>query len=145
MRLPIHDLQSFFNMEERPSDPRTLFVRNVPYDVDDAALEELASEVGPVKQAFLIKRKGGERHQGFGFVLFALEEDAQRALVELAGRELGGRKLKVRTRHACMSKRTFEKGARAAAAGGNWLKWSLTAHHWSSFPGLTCTLFQLIH
>lgn len=75
-------------------DPRTVFVRNVAYDVDDEQLNSFFSELGPIKQGFLVK-KGGGRHQGFGFVQFALEEDAERAVEELQGRELGGRKLKV--------------------------------------------------
>ena len=37
---------------------RTVFVRNVGYDVDDKGLEEAFNEVGPVRQAFLVCDKG---------------------------------------------------------------------------------------
>lgn len=84
-------------MGDRKADPRTVFVRGVDSSVTDAQLQELFSDVGPVKKAFLV-RKGGKdgAHRGFGFVQFAVAEDAARAAAELHGAELAGRKLKVR-------------------------------------------------
>jgi RNA recognition motif-containing protein len=79
---------------------RTVFVRNVSYDVDDKALEEAFNEVGPVRQAFLVKEKGSQRHKGYGYVQFALEMDADRAVQELHGHALQGRALKVRAGRA---------------------------------------------
>ena len=61
---------------------RTVFVRNISYEVDDKALEEAFQDVGPVRQAFLVKDKGQQRHKGFGYVQFALPEDAERAVEE---------------------------------------------------------------
>ena len=89
-------------------DDRTVFVRGVGFDVGEAALSELFQEVGPVRHAFLVKRGTGEgaKHKGFGFVQFALKEDAERAAKELHGKELGGRKLQV------------GDGRRLAAGGG---------------------------
>ncbi len=76
-------------------DSRTLFVRNIAFDVDEAGLEAVFADVGPVRSAFLVKDKSQPRHKGFGFVQFALPEDAERALGELQGKDLHGRKLKV--------------------------------------------------
>ena len=76
-------------------DPRTVFVRGVDAAVDDAQLQEFFAEVGPVKNAFLVRRGKGAPHRGFGFVQFALAEDAERAAAQLHGAELAGRKLKV--------------------------------------------------
>eukprot|EP00887_Chlorella_sp_A99_P007721 scaffold20.g7721.t1 len=107
---------------ERENDPRTVFVRNVAYDVDDEELNAFFSELGPVKQAFLVRRgKGaaaGGRHLGFGFVQYALEEDTRRAVEELAGRELGGRRLKVEgaIKRAPMKERKKRKAAAAPPA-----------------------------
>jgi nucleolar protein 4 len=75
---------------------RTVFVRNVSYDVDDKGLEEAFNDVGPVRQAFLVREKGQARHKGYGYVQFALGEDAERAVQELHGRALRGRAIKVR-------------------------------------------------
>lgn len=80
---------------EQEQDARTVFVRNVAFDVTDGGLEEVFGDVGPVRQCFLVKSKGEAKHRGFGFVQFAIPEDAQRAVAELNGRELAGRKLKV--------------------------------------------------
>jgi nucleolar protein 4 len=89
------------------TDARTLFVRNVAYDVDAALLEEVFTEIGPVRQCFLVTDKqqsaaaaaaaapGQSRHKGIAFVQFAIPEDAERALEELNGKEVAGRRLKV--------------------------------------------------
>ena len=75
-------------------DPRSVFVRGISYEIGDAELTEAFSAVGPVRHAFLVK-DGSNRHKGYGFVQYALEEDAERAVQELHGTELGGRKLKI--------------------------------------------------
>ena len=79
-------------------DPRTVFVRGIDAAVDDAKLQEFFSEVGPVKKAFLVRGAKGGAHKGFGFVQFAVQEDAARAVTQLHGHDLAGRKLKVRRR-----------------------------------------------
>ena len=61
--------------------PTTVFVRNLPYTCDDAGLEAAFGEIGPVKECFIIADKGsGGRSKGFGFVQFALAEDAAAAV-----------------------------------------------------------------
>jgi nucleolar protein 4 len=91
------------------TDARTLFVRNVAFDVDAAQLEEVFTDIGPVRQCFLVTDKQQQaaaaavpqkRHKGIAFVQFAIPEDAERALEELNGREVAGRRLKVCLVHA---------------------------------------------
>jgi nucleolar protein 4 len=95
------------------TDARTLFVRNVAYDVDAAQLEEVFTDIGPVRQCFLVTDKqqqaaaaagplGAKRHKGIAFVQFAIPEDAERALEELNGKEVAGRRLKVRVGFQCV-------------------------------------------
>lgn len=86
-------------MEKQEKDARTVFVRNVSFDVDESKLEETFSDIGPVRQCFLVKTKGQQRHRGFGFVQYALPEDADRALQELNQKDLHGRQLKVCAGH----------------------------------------------
>lgn len=81
--------------EEKKQDPRTVFVRGVDNSIDDAKLQECFDKVGPVKKAFLVRKGKDGPHRGFGFVQFAVQEDAVRAAAELNGTELAGRKLKV--------------------------------------------------
>jgi len=80
---------------KRELDPRSLFVRGLSHEVGDAELNDAFSAVGPVRHAFIIKDGKGGRHKGYGFVTFALQEDAERAVQELHGTELGGRKIKL--------------------------------------------------
>lgn len=80
----------------KKQDPRTVFVRGIDASVTDEALQEFFSEIGPVKKAFLVKRGKDGPHRGFGFVQFAIQDDAARAAADLHGKELAGRKLKVR-------------------------------------------------
>lgn len=76
-------------------DLRTVFVRGVSFDATEKDLEALFSDVGPVKHSFLVRQKGQARHKGFGFVQYAIEEDAERAVEELNGKDMSGRKIKV--------------------------------------------------
>jgi nucleolar protein 4 len=82
---------------EAEKDARTVFVRNVAFSVDNAGLEQVFADIGPVRQCFLVTQKGteGTKHRGIAFVQFAIPEDAQRAVEELNGKEVAGRRLKV--------------------------------------------------
>ena len=71
----------------------TVFVRSLPYDALDSALEEHFSEVGPVRRAFIVKDRGSQQGRGFGFVTFALPEDAQQAVSTMNGSLFQGRKI----------------------------------------------------
>lgn len=82
-------------MDDRKTDKNTVFVRGVSFDVQDRELNDFFSDIGPVRQAFLVKSRGGAKHKGYGFVQFALQTDAERAATELNGKELQGRKLQV--------------------------------------------------
>lgn len=58
-----------------------VFVKNLPFDVDDTALYTLFSEhIGPVVQAKLIVRKETGKSRGFGYVEFASAEHVTTAI-----------------------------------------------------------------
>ena len=84
----------------KEEDKRTVFVRGLAFSVGDDELTEAFSAIGPVKHAFTVKKKDSQtKHKGFGFVQFALEEDAVRAIQELGGTRLAGRVLKLESAH----------------------------------------------
>jgi nucleolar protein 4 len=83
------------DMRETDKDARTVFVRNINFGIDEAKLEDRFGDIGPVRQCFLVRNRGEEQHRGFGFVQYAIPEDADRAVQELNGAELHGRQLKV--------------------------------------------------
>ncbi|XP_036373537.1 RNA-binding protein 28 [Megalops cyprinoides] len=71
----------------------TLFVRNLPASASNSRLEEIFSEIGPLKHCFVVKEKGTEKCRGLGYVTFSMEEDSQRALREI--KEFDGQKISV--------------------------------------------------
>ena len=73
----------------------SIFVRGIDFKVTSGELEELCGEVGPVRRCILVHGKGESSHRGYGFVQFALADDAQRAAQALDGQKLGARNLKV--------------------------------------------------
>ena len=72
-----------------------VYVGNLPFTVDDAKLKDAFSAHGEVVEAVVIKDKFSRRSKGFGFVTFANEEGAQKAISEMDGKDLEGRPLKV--------------------------------------------------
>ena len=103
-------------------DRRTLFVRGVAFGATNEELEAAFAAVGPVRSAFLVGGAGSnanaahaaaaddaaagsgsassssarqQQHKGVGFVQFALPEDADRAVAELDGALLSGRRIRV--------------------------------------------------
>ena len=63
----------------------SVFVRNLPYDTTDAQLEEHFSDVGPLKEAYVIRDKKTKAGRGFAFVSYVLPEDAHEMARRFAG------------------------------------------------------------
>lgn len=76
-------------------DKNKLFVGNLPWSMTDATLRDLFSQIGEVIDCVVIIDRASGRSKGFGFVTFANEADAQKAITEMADKEIEGRKLVV--------------------------------------------------
>ena len=72
-----------------------VYVGNLPFSVDDDKLRDLFSPFGEVTEAQVIKDNFSGRSKGFGFVTFATNESAEKAISELNDKEVEGRNLKV--------------------------------------------------
>lgn len=72
-----------------------LYVGGLAYAVTDDQLREMFAAVGTVESAQVIVDRDSNRSKGFGFVEMGTEEDAQKAISELNGKELAGRSLMV--------------------------------------------------
>ncbi|XP_066118323.1 RNA-binding protein 28 [Saccopteryx bilineata] len=86
----------------------TLFVSRLPSSARSEQLEELFSQVGPVKQCFVVTEKGSKACRGFGYVTFSMLEDVQRALKEIATFE--GCKINVSVAKKKLRNKSKEKG-----------------------------------
>lgn len=71
-----------------------LFVGSLPWSIDSDSLKNLFSQYGEITDAVVINDRETGRSKGFGFVTFAKEEDAQKAL-EMGGKEVEGRAIVV--------------------------------------------------
>ena len=74
---------------------KRLFVGNLPYSVDEEALEAAFADHGTVVSAVVIRDRESGRSRGFGFVEMETEEMAENAAGALDGFELDGRRLRV--------------------------------------------------
>ena len=74
---------------------KKLFVGNLPYSIDEAALRDVFAEVGDVASASIITDRDTGRSRGFGFVEMADDAAAQAAIDALNGHSMDGRKLTV--------------------------------------------------
>ena len=72
---------------------KRLFVGNLLYRFTDNDLQEVFSQVGNVVYAKVIRYRDTGKSRGFGFVEMENEEQAKRAIEELNGAEIGGRKI----------------------------------------------------
>ena len=74
---------------------KRLFVGSLSYDVTQPQVEELFATVGKVSSADLITDKFSGNSKGFAFVEMSSDEEAEKAIKELNGKELGGRAIVV--------------------------------------------------
>jgi RNA recognition motif-containing protein len=74
---------------------RKLYVGNLPYETDEAALQDLFSSAGTVDTVQVMRDRETGRARGFAFVEMATEADAQNAINQLNERPFGGRTLAV--------------------------------------------------
>lgn len=72
-----------------------LFVGNLPYNMDDAQLNDLFKQAGSVVSAKVIVDKYSGRSRGFGFVEMSSDEETKKAIEMFNGKDVGGRALVV--------------------------------------------------
>ena len=74
---------------------RKLFVGNLPYETMEQDLETLFGQAGQVETVTVMRDRMTGRARGFAFVEMASDDDAQKAITQLNGHQLGGRALTV--------------------------------------------------
>lgn len=72
-----------------------IFVGSLPFNVEEADLREYFEEYGEVTSVKIITDKFTGKSKGFGFVEMPSDEAAQKAIDELNGGTIDGRKIVV--------------------------------------------------
>ena|SRR3989338_11029632 len=89
-----------------------LFVGNLPWTVTSDSLKEMFAQFGDIVEAMIITDRMSGRSKGFGFVTFANEESAGKAMQEMNEKEIEGRKIIVNVA------KPREERPRGGGAGG---------------------------
>ena len=74
---------------------KNIYCANLPYSTTDAELREMFEAYGPVESATVIKDRETGRSRGFGFVEMTNDSEADQAIENLNGSEMGGRPLTI--------------------------------------------------
>ncbi len=94
---------------------KKLYVGGLPYSTTDNELKDAFAQAGSVSSAIIIMDKMTGRSKGFGFVEFANDEDAQKAIDMWNGKDFGGRSLTVNE-----ARPMEERPRRDSRGGGDW-------------------------
>lgn len=98
-------------------DQKKLYVGNFPYSVDESQLRGIFAQYGEISELAMIMDRDTGRPKGFGFITFATQAAAEKAL-EQNGKDLGGRPLKVNM--ATEKPRTGGGPRGGNGGGGRW-------------------------
>ena len=72
-----------------------LFVGNLSFNTTSADLQEMFAQAGTVQSASVIEDRDTGRSRGFAFVEMSTNAEAEAAIEQFNGKEIGGRALKV--------------------------------------------------
>ena len=89
---------------------KRLYVGGLPYSTTDDELKDAFSQAGTVTSANVVIDKMTNRSRGFGFVEMSSDEEAQRAVETLNGKDLGGRNITVNEARPLSERRPRREG-----------------------------------
>jgi cold-inducible RNA-binding protein len=72
-----------------------LYVANLDFQMTDGELQELFAPTGTVESASIVTDRETGRSRGFGFVQMSSQEEGQKAISQLNGKDVNGRSLVV--------------------------------------------------
>jgi RNA recognition motif-containing protein len=72
-----------------------LYVGNLAFRTTSQELQDLFAQAGTVQSASVVEDRDTGRSRGFAFVEMSTESEAETAIQQFNGKELGGRALKV--------------------------------------------------
>ncbi|MBI2610377.1 RNA-binding protein [Candidatus Kaiserbacteria bacterium] len=100
---------------------KKLYVGGLPYSTTDEELRDAFAQAGAVSSAVVIMDKMSGRSKGFGFVEFANDDDATKAIDMWNGKDFGGRTLTVNEARPMEPRRDSRGGGGyGGGRGGRW-------------------------
>jgi RNA recognition motif-containing protein len=90
---------------------KKIYIGNLSFQTTEQALSALFEQIGPVESVHIITDRDTGQSKGFGFIEMR-DEDAEKAIAQLNGTEVGGRALTVN------EARPREERSRGGANGG---------------------------
>ena len=93
-----HPIRSFFFLSqkgERYLMSTKLYVGNLAFQTTSQELQQLFGQAGTVQSASVVEDRDTGRSRGFAFVEMSTQEEADSAIQQFNGKEVGGRALKV--------------------------------------------------
>jgi cold-inducible RNA-binding protein len=72
-----------------------LYVGNLAFQTTSQELQELFTQAGTVESASVVEDRDTGRSRGFAFVEMSTQDEANSAIEQFNGKEIGGRALKV--------------------------------------------------
>jgi len=90
---------------------KKIFVGNLSFQTTESDLDGLFAQVGTVESVSIITDRMTGRSKGFGFVEMS-NEDADKAIAQLNGTQLGGRALTVNEARPMVKKEFGDRGGR---------------------------------
>jgi cold-inducible RNA-binding protein len=91
-----------------------LYVGNLAFQTTSEELQDLFAQAGTVESASVVEDRMTGRSRGFAFVEMATKEEANAAIEQFNGKEVGGRALKVNE-----AKPRENRGGGGRGFGGN--------------------------
>jgi len=97
---------------------KKLYVGNLSYQTTEQELQELFSGVGTVVSAVIITDRDSGRSKGFGFVEMETDQQAQDAIAQLNGKDVGERSINVSEARPPRERGSGGGGYRGGGGGG---------------------------
>ncbi len=95
-----------------------LFVGNLSFNTTEDELKELFAQAGTVQSVTIIKDKFTNNSKGFGFIEMSSNDEAEKAIAQLNGKDLNGRNLSVAEARPPREHRPGGGGSRGGGYGG---------------------------
>jgi cold-inducible RNA-binding protein len=97
---------------------KNLFVGNLTFQTTESDLRALFAPLGQITRIHIAMDRETGRSRGFAFVEMANDDEANKAIAALDGKEMGGRNIKVNEARPKTGRPAPQGPGRSAAAGG---------------------------